>query len=259
MSLKNTLTSLLAVSLLAALPMTGCIIVTEGGSGEGHHWDDDNWNSDCDPWSHDDCDPFSDESPRRPTPPHVVEPPNEMTPQPTQGEPDEVEEPVEDCPQSFEVCGVDGITYETPCAASRAHVRIERPGVCGTQCVFDSECGEYEQCGERGVCEAFSCENAAQEPVCGDDGVTYPSACDALGHHAGLDYTGECLPPCQADADCDSGSICEANLCVEANCPELAPDDYSQEVCGEDTFTYVTECHARQARVPVLHEGCCVL
>ena len=261
MSIQKTLKSLLALSLLVAAPaqLTGCIIITEGSSGSGgdHHWDDENWDnggSSCDPWSSAPCGEDQPSRPPRPTPP-----PTDV-PQPTDpADPADPTEPVEDCPQSMEVCGEDGVTYETPCAASRAHVRIAQVGPCGTPCVFDSECGSYEQCGDRGVCEAFTCEDAAAEPVCGADGVTYPSACDALGHHAGLAYAGECLPPCQADADCDSGSICEANLCVEASCPVLAADDYSQEVCGEDAFTYQTTCHARLARVTVIHEGCCVL
>ncbi len=94
--------------------------------------------------------------------------------------------------------------------------------------------------------------------VCGEDGETYESACDASRAHVRVASEGPCLPPCSVDLDCADGSLCEAGSCHEVTCPDLAEDDHSQEVCADDGFTYQTECEARMARLSVAHEGCCV-
>lgn len=94
--------------------------------------------------------------------------------------------------------------------------------------------------------------------VCGEDGQTYETACEASRAHVRVVSSGPCLPPCAEDLDCADGSLCEAGSCHEVTCPELAEDDHSQEVCAEDGFTYQTECEARMARLGVAHEGCCV-
>ncbi|MEM1347358.1 MAG: Kazal-type serine protease inhibitor family protein [Myxococcota bacterium] len=162
-----------------------------------------------------------------------------------------------DMPESTEVCGEDGVTYLTPCDASRAKTRVAHDGACGPACAASAECGVYESCGGHGRCEPMTCTEE-YVPVCGVDGITYTNACDAEAHHVAVEYDGECAPACTADADCAMGDLCESGRCEPANCPDLAADDHSLEVCGEDDFTYQSACHARLARQGVQHEGCCI-
>ena len=164
----------------------------------------------------------------------------------------------DDCAEPGEVCGEDGVTYESACAASRAHVYVDYQGACGVVCAADVECELGEICGDvSGRCEVTSCTTEVQQ-VCGADGLTYDNACQARSQHVEVIAQGECAPSCVADADCDAGSICESGFCAEANCPVLDPEDYSQEVCGADGFTYKTECEARVSRISVVHQGCCI-
>lgn len=164
----------------------------------------------------------------------------------------------DDCPQPGDVCGEDGVTYESRCDASRAHVRVDYAGPCAPPCAQHNECAIYEQCSAAGRCEEISCDTL-YAPVCGVDGNTYSNACDAGAHHVAVDYDGECAPACNVDADCPAADLCNAaGRCEAANCPQLPANDISQEVCAIDGFTYQTRCHARLARQRVVHEGCCV-
>ncbi len=102
------------------------------------------------------------------------------------------------------------------------------------------------------------CDDPNPTAVCGEDGVTYMTPCDASRAHVRVAYTGSCKQACAADAECQGGELCEAGFCEEVTCPEIAEDDYSQEVCGNDDFTYQSACEARMTRVGVQHDGCCI-
>ncbi len=258
----RTMKALLSASLILATS-SACIVVTEGDGG-GHGWGNTpphpNPHSDnFDDWDEfddeDDC--FCDEFGE----PCDVSDDHDGHDHEQPGEPAEPDEPVEeedDCVVSMQVCGEDGVTYESPCAASRAHVYVDHEGPCGVPCIFDSECGVYQECGTQGICEDFSCDLEPMAQVCGEDGVTYDNSCEARAQHVLVAYEGECLPPCMQDTDCDLGSICNANRCEVADCPQLPEDDHSQEVCGVNTFTYTTACEARANHIEIVHEGCCV-
>ena len=232
----NKHTFLLMLVLLIGLSMnTAClVIVDDGDHGHGRH-DGDGWWGDCDDDDHDPDHPG-----------HVDQ----------NNAPDNPDTP-DDCPEPGKVCGEDGNTYDSACEASRAHVRVDHEGECGTACFFDTECAIGELCNDQGRCEPTDCPEV-YEPVCGADGNTYDNACAAQVQHVRVESQGECAPPCSQDADCGGGELCEAQACVPANCPELDPNDTSQEVCAADGFTYQTACHARLVRVEVVHQGCCV-
>lgn len=102
------------------------------------------------------------------------------------------------------------------------------------------------------------CDAPDPSAVCGEDGVTYMTPCDASRAHVRVAYTGACKQACTEDAACGAGELCEAGFCEEVTCPELADDDFSQEVCGNDDFTYKSACEARMSRVGVQHDGCCI-
>jgi hypothetical protein len=109
----------------------------------------------------------------------------------------------------------------------------------------------------RGRCEPLECPSI-NAPVCGADGVTYANACEAQAHHVAVASAGECAPQCVVDADCDLGSGCEDGKCEVISCPPIAIDDHSQEICGDDGFTWASTCDARAAHISVVHQGCCI-
>lgn len=66
------------------------------------------------------------------------------------------------------------------------------------QCTQECPCGEGEKCEGGAFCIA-SCSEA--DPSCPEGLVCYAN-------------NGECLPPCETDADCDLGFVCTDSMCI---------------------------------------------
>ena len=132
------------------------------------------------------------------------------------------------CPPEYDpVCGVDGISYPSPCEARCAGVDIKCHGECpcrGPVC-GDGICEDIERTAEQACRQDCPCQcPVMHDPVCGVDGKEYPNPCEAR-KCAGVDVAchGKC--PCPApvcgDNVCDYGEDCPVDCCpVRDICPD---------------------------------------
>ncbi|GJM26170.1 MAG: hypothetical protein DHS20C16_25850 [Phycisphaerae bacterium] len=175
------------------------------------------------------------------------------------------------CPDIYDpVCGCDGNTYSNACDARKAGVNIDYDGVCVPTCQDNSECAptdycakSIDDCGGTGECQTRTILCFAPIPVCGCDGQTYTSYCDAAAAGQNIVHGGPCLPPpCDSNADCESGNFCSKS---DGDCDgtgECLPEPQIcaavfDPVCGCDGQTYSNRCTASAAGVSVASDGPC--
>ncbi len=190
-----------------------------------------------------------------------------------------------DCPPSSDrVCGCDGMTYESACAAHAASVSVAHAGDCppvepencggpnGVTCWPGKFCNTDGECGASGAwdsCEVIpdSCPEDPR-PVCGCDGETYASYCAA--HAAGVSVASEW--PCLGDECgpdvwwCAGGAFCNRQVAA-IGCDAIADvgvcealsecEDQGEPVCACDGRTYPSACHAHKAGTWVSALGAC--
>ncbi|XP_072174629.1 agrin-like [Diadema setosum] len=166
------------------------------------------------------------------------------------------------CPDIYRpVCGSDGVTYHSHChldsesCSTETTITVVAEGVCtqelsdlcsSLECMFGSTCLVE---GDAAVCSCqIECGEGTDSsvPVCGSDGIDYPSAC-ALRRAA-----------CETQRDLHISSIgycesCDSVVCTHGafclmteNGPTCTCSDRCQPinlpVCGSDGQTYASEC-----------------
>lgn len=138
------------------------------------------------------------------------------------------------------VCGIDGETYQNPCAAFCAGVDIASEGECECICTL-----EYD-------------------PVCASDGMTYGNACAAGCAGADVLYKGTCGgKSCNSDDECEPTEFCQRDgACQGPGVCEAKPDACPPKdkiVCGCDGQTYESVCIAHVYGVSIDLEQPCEL
>lgn len=118
----------------------------------------------------------------------------------------------DECPAvSAPVCGVDGRTYRTACAAECRGIEVEAEGECRPV-----GCDDARPCPGNQICDAGRCVAPAcdcpdiRAPVCDTDGRTHPNECLMRCAQATLDYPGPCVANfCREAGECGEGELCE--------------------------------------------------
>jgi hypothetical protein len=151
---------------------------------------------------------------------------------------------------------------------------VRDAGGCLTcECRADALCSAARRAGPWGVCvrPGCLCDEAAPAPVCGIDGQTWPSACQARCAGVGVAVEGacetacpelsSCADPCRGARRIDTASGCPTCKCAP-QVPEQAADCLAcpldaTPVCGSDGVSYTNRCAARCAGARILYAASC--
>jgi hypothetical protein len=136
------------------------------------------------------------------------------------------------CPHIYmPVCGVDGVTYGSACAATTC---------AGVEIAYNGECSNTLENLATLPCSLKCPRIPARDAVCGVDNVTYVSECYAT-RCVGVDvmHDGQCT---QDDAPININPI-NLDVCF---CPEIW-----NPVCGSDGQFYANDCKAACAGTDV--------
>ncbi|XP_053674524.1 uncharacterized protein LOC128724827 [Anopheles nili] len=207
------------------------------------------------------------------------------------------------------VCGTDGRTYKTECQLKKRACRQEitslmvaYKGHCQTSCKF-VQCPDGKQCIEdqNAAPHCVSCggaecrvDRSSKSPVCGTDGITYPSICELkrqaclVGRAIPIAYRGRCKEAATCETiKCKDRQHCLTDLkthkprCVSCSykCPRTKRqqghgkpfrdaknsiyNEHNVKLCGTNNRTYHSWCHMLKDScstgfyIDVLHSGTC--
>jgi hypothetical protein len=164
------------------------------------------------------------------------------------------------------VCGCDGVTYASACAAAAAGVDVATPGACveADPCAAQDARAVGECATPLGVFwDGAACRSLSG---CECDGTACGEAFDSI-EACEATYAG-CMAeePCTGDADCGDGEWCDfpvGALCGADDTPGVCrprPDScvaVYRSVCGCDGASYGNACEAASAGTDVAYLGAC--
>lgn len=133
-----------------------------------------------------------------------------------------------------------------------------RECACVEPACVPGSCPDGERC-VAGNCEARGCEDdcpPGSDPVCGADGRTYRTACNAECRGVEVESRGMCAPAGCSDArPCLDGQDCVDGRCVRPSCE--CPDTRTP-VCDTAGRTHANECQMRCAGAELDYPRPCI-
>lgn len=176
-----------------------------------------------------------------------------------------------DCPPIllFRACADGSPGYKCVLQGGQCVAQTTDCPISATPCSNDSDCSSNHFCykttcqNDTGVCRyVYDVCTAIYAPVCGCDGKTYASQCEAQRAHVNVQYDGTCDgSSCTDNSQCRSTSFCsKSSGCDSAGTCQPRPDicfDLESPVCGCDGKTYPNSCYAERNGVVVKQTGDC--
>lgn len=146
-------------------------------------------------------------------------------------------DPCDACENTVEpVCSLNGRTFQNQCLAECEGEQVLHSGECGCESdETDCECAELEcteECSDgyalddRGcpTCRCVETCASASGQVCGINGVTYSSECDAVAAGIEVALESPCPPLCHRDDECPTNYACKSGVYELPDC-DIANDD----------------------------------